>query len=56
MLLPYPELKEQEKIASMLNNIDNNIELLKLELNQLKKQKKGLMQLLLTGIVRVEVN
>jgi len=56
MLLPYPELKEQEKIASMLNNIDNNIELLKSELNQLKEQKRGLMQLLLTGIVRVEVD
>ena len=56
MLLPYPELKEQEKIADMLNNIDNIIEILKSELNQLKEQKRGLMQLLLTGIVRVEMN
>lgn len=56
MVLPYPELKEQEKIAFMLNDIDRNIELLKLELNQLQDQKRGLMQLLLTGIVRVEVD
>jgi len=55
MLLPYPELKEQEKIAFMLNNIDNNIALLKLELNLFKDQKRGLMQLLLTGIVRVKI-
>ena len=56
MFLPYPELKEQEKIADMLNNIDNIIEILKSELNQLNEQKIGLMQLLLTGIVRVEVD
>ena len=56
MFLPYPELKEQEKIAFSLKNLDDNIELLELELNHLKEQKKGLMQLLLTGIVRVEVN
>ena len=56
MFLPYPELKEQEKIALMLNSIDNNIELLNTELTQFKEQKTGLMQLLLTGIVRVEVN
>jgi len=56
MFLPYPKLKEQEKIAYSLKNLDDNIELLELELNQLKEQKRGLMQLLLTGIVRVEVN
>ena len=47
---------EQEKIAFSLKNLDDNIELLNTELNQLKKQKRGLMQLLLTGIVRVEVD
>jgi type I restriction enzyme S subunit len=51
-----PPIEEQRKIADFLNSIDNEIELLKLELNQLKEQKRGLMQLLLTGIVRVEVN
>ncbi|NOR49003.1 MAG: restriction endonuclease subunit S [Methanosarcinaceae archaeon] len=56
MFLPYPELKEQEKIAFSLKNLDDNIELLELELNHLKEQKRGLMQLLLTGIVRVEVD
>jgi len=50
-----PSVEEQKKIADFLNSIDNNIDLLNKELNQLKEQKKGLMQLLLTGIVRVEV-
>jgi len=56
MFLPYPELKEQEKIAFSLKNLDDNIELLEFELNHLKEQKRGLMQLLLTGIIRMEVN
>ena len=56
MFLPYPELKEQEKIAFSLKNLDDNIELFELELNHLKEQKRGIMQLLLTGIVRVEVD
>ncbi len=51
-----PSVEEQIKIADLLNSIDDTIELLKLELNHLKEQKRGLMQLLLTGIVRVEVN
>ena len=50
-----PTLKEQEKIADVLSTIDKEIDLLKLELNELKKQKKALMQKLLTGKVRVEV-
>ena len=56
IFLPYPELKEQEKIAFSLKNLDDNIELLEFELNHLKEQKRGLMQLLLTGIIRMEVN
>jgi len=50
-----PTLKEQEKIADVLLTIDKEINLLKLELNELKKQKKALMQKLLTGKVRVRV-
>lgn len=49
------ELKEQQKIAEVLSNSDKEIDLLKNELQELKEQKKGLMQKLLTGKVRVKV-
>ena len=51
-----PQVKEQEKIVQVLSLQDDEIEMLAEKLLQLKQQKKGLMQLLLTGIVRVEVN
>ena len=51
-----PSVEEQRKISNFLNSIDNEVDLLNKELNQLKEQKRGLMQLLLTGIVRVEVD
>jgi type I restriction enzyme S subunit len=35
---------------------EREIELLKQELNNLQQQKKGLMQKLLTGEVRVKIN
>jgi len=50
-----PPLKEQQKIAEVLSTIDKEIELLKEELNELKNQKKGLMQKLLSGEVRVKI-
>jgi len=49
-----PTLEEQQHIAKILSTADKEIELLKQEVEQLKEQKKGLMQLLLTGIVRVK--
>ena len=51
-----PPVEEQRKIAVFLNSLDDEINLLNDELNQFKEQKRGLMQLLLTGIVRVKVN
>lgn len=48
-------LKEQKSIAQILSTADKEIELLTKELELLKQQKKGLMQLLLTGIVRVKI-
>src|SRR5690625_1038963 len=48
-----PSLEEQQKIAKILSTADKEIGLLKEEVQLLKEQKKGLMQLLLTGIVRV---
>ena len=48
-----PSLPEQTAIASMLSLADLEISLQKAELETLKLQKKGLMQVLLTGKVRV---
>ncbi len=56
MKILLPSLPEQEKIANTLQNQDKEISLLQEEINQLKLQKKSLMQLLLTGIVRVSQN
>ena len=53
MLFRSP-LHEQQRIAKILSTADKEINLLKQEVEQLKEQKKGLMQLLLTGIVRVK--
>jgi type I restriction enzyme, S subunit len=50
-----PTVEEQNKIVQVIEDSNKEINLLKKELNQLKKQKRGLMQLLLTGIVRVNV-
>ena len=55
LLIPK-NVTEQEKIAQILDLISIEIVILIKELNQLKEQKRGLMQLLLTGIVRVEVD
>lgn len=53
ILLPLPE--EQTAIAEVLSTADREIELLQQDIEQEKQKKKALMQLLLTGIVRVTV-
>jgi type I restriction enzyme S subunit len=55
MKLDLPSLPEQLKIANFLLTIDREIELLRRELEAIKTQKKGLMQKLLTGQIRVHV-
>lgn len=56
MLLYHPkDSKEQQKIAEILNKSDKEIQLLNSKLEKLKEQKKGLMQKLLTGQIRVKV-
>lgn len=52
LLLPL-DIKEQTAIAQILSTADKEIELLKKDIEQEKLKKKSLMQLLLTGIVRV---
>ncbi|HHD64607.1 MAG TPA: hypothetical protein ENK96_09655 [Desulfobulbaceae bacterium] len=49
-----PQIPEQTRIASILSTCDREIELLKKKQEKLKEQKKGLMQKLLTGEIRVK--
>lgn len=48
------DIKEQKAISKIIGCYVRGIELLQQELEALKQQKKGLMQLLLTGKVRVK--
>lgn len=51
--LLLPPLDEQTAIAEILSTADREIDLLRQDIEQEKQKKKALMQLLLTGIVRV---
>ena len=53
MPIPLPTKEEQNYIAKVLSAVDREIELLQQDIEQEKEKKKALMQLLLTGIVRV---
>ena len=53
-IVKLPNLKEQQKIAEVLTACDDEINLLNLKLENLKKQKQGLMQKLLSGKVIIE--
>lgn len=52
--LPIPPLPEQKEIANCLSTWDNGIEKLNHLIKLKKEQKKGLMQQLLTGSLRVK--
>src|SRR3989338_4289730 len=53
--VPYPPILEQKKIAEILSDIDADIEQEVSEKEKMKQLKKGLMQVLLTGKVRVKI-
>lgn len=53
-VVPVPPFNEQTAIAEILSTSDREIDLLQQDIEQEKKKKKALMQLLLTGIVRVK--
>ena len=50
---PIPPLEEQKQIAEILSTVDNKLENLKEKKQSFEELKKGLMQKLLTGEVRV---
>ena len=52
-LCRYPTLPEQKRISEILNAADRDIALTEQELEAWQQKKKALMQLLLTGLVRV---
>jgi type I restriction enzyme S subunit len=51
-----PSYEEQTAIAQVLQATDKEISLLKAKAEKLREQKKGLMQVLLTGKVRLKIN
>jgi len=53
--IPFPSFNEQTAIANVLQIADKEIQLLKTKVEKLKEQKKGLMQVLLTGKKRLTV-
>lgn len=54
LTIDIPDIEEQTAIAEVLSTADREIELLQQDIEQEKQKKKALMQLLLTGIVRVK--
>lgn len=54
LLVPLPPLPEQQKIATILSTWDKAIELTQRLIEAKEEQKKGLMQRLLTGKVRMK--
>ena len=55
LTIDIPDIEEQTAIAEVLSAADCEIDLLRKDIEQEKQKKKVLMQLLLTGIVRVKV-
>lgn len=53
--IAIPAIEEQKKIASVLHLCDEEIALLEQKAGALRMQKRGLMQQLLTGKIRVKV-
>ena len=52
--ISLPQIEEQIAIAEVLSAADQEMDLLRQDIEQEIQKKKALMQLLLTGIVRVK--
>jgi len=55
-MIPQPSISEQQKIVDILGNFENILDIEYQNIKLLKHLKKGLMQVLLTGKVRVKVD
>ena len=55
MELPFPPIEEQERIGRFMDALDVEQSLLNEQLKALTDQKRGVMQKLLTGKIRVKV-
>lgn len=53
--IPLPSDEEQKKIAEILSSVDQKLEILQNKKSEYEKLKKGLMQKLLTGQIRVKI-
>lgn len=56
IILSLPSIEEQIAIAQVLQAADKGISLLKVKVEKYREQKKGLMQVLLTGKVRLKID
>ncbi|MEM2111897.1 MAG: restriction endonuclease subunit S [Candidatus Bathyarchaeia archaeon] len=54
--VPYPSFSEQQKIAEILSTVDKKLKLERNEKTMLERIKQGMMDLLLTGKIRVKVD
>jgi type I restriction enzyme, S subunit len=54
--IPLPSFEEQTAIAQVLQAADKEIQLLKIKTAKLREQKKGMMQVLLTGKKRLKID
>lgn len=54
--IPLPPIDEQIRIAAILDTARHEIDLLKQQTDALRRQKRGLMQKLLTGVWRVKTD
>ncbi|SMD45820.1 type I restriction enzyme, S subunit [Aquiflexum balticum DSM 16537] len=53
MIIPFPSREEQTRIATILSDMDAEINALEIKLEKYKKVKLGMMQNLLTGRIRL---
>jgi type I restriction enzyme S subunit len=54
--IPLPQPQEQRKIAEILSTLDKKLEIERAEMTKLENTKHGLMDLLLTGKIRVRMD
>ncbi|TBA13898.1 restriction endonuclease subunit S [Rhizobium ruizarguesonis] len=55
MLIPAPPLEDQKKRAEVLASVEAELDLIRAEIEALRRQRRGLMQKLLTGEWRVNM-